>query len=381
MSGLPIRFRVTAALAVAMALVLAASGWFLYDRLDSHLAHGLDSALQVRAEDLATLVRQPNASLSEDTGGRLIERGESFAQLLDPGGSVLDATKPLGAASLLGPTELGKAEQEPIYANRSSIPGLNADAEMLRTLTLAAVLTLLFTGCATLHGYTVRESRSAETRRVGEILDPLLAALDMPSLRTIATSPGCKIGFAVVRTGKVNVWSSPATSAPCLYFSLFVTEGALAAMFAIALGERLTLGVAIALAVVAVVRANLRALVDIEETAGEIALVYLGGSYSHAVRKRVSLRDAEPDAPELYLDESVVAADPSAADLRVAEAALAAAPFSPDDLLYARVDLVHDPDPLVLELELAEPSLYLLHADTAATRLAGLIADAVAACG
>jgi heavy metal sensor kinase len=132
-SGLPIRFRVTAALAVAMALVLAASGWFLYDRLDSHLAHGLDSALQVRAEDLATLVRQPNASLSEDTGGRLIERGESFAQLLDPGGSVLDATKPLGAASLLGPNELGKAEQEPIYANRSSIPGLNEPSRLLAT--------------------------------------------------------------------------------------------------------------------------------------------------------------------------------------------------------------------------------------------------------
>lgn len=101
----------------------------------------------------------------------------------------------------------------------------------MRTLTLAAALALalFLTGCSTLHGYTVRESRSAETRRVGEILDPLLAALDMPSLRTIATSPGCKIGFAVVRTEKVNVWSSPATTAPCLYFSLFVTEGALAA--------------------------------------------------------------------------------------------------------------------------------------------------------
>jgi hypothetical protein len=100
----------------------------------------------------------------------------------------------------------------------------------MRTLTLAAVLALLFfSGCTTIHGYTVRESRAAETRRVGEILDPLLIALDMPSLRTIATSPGCKIGFAVVRTQKVNVWSSPATSSPCLYFSLFVTEGALAA--------------------------------------------------------------------------------------------------------------------------------------------------------
>ena len=116
--------------------------------------------------------------------------------------------------------------------------------------------------------------------------------------------------------------------------------------------------------------------VDGVERAGEIALVYLGGRYSHAVRKRVSLRRGTPDAPELYLEEAVEAVEPSEADLRVAEAALAAAPLQ--DLLYARVDLVHDPEPLVLELELAEPSLYLLHGEGAADRLAELIARAVA---
>src|SRR6201987_3153562 len=36
--------------------------------------------------------------------------------------------------------------------------------------------------------------------------------------------------------------------------------------------------------------------------AGELALIYLGGRYSHAVRKRVALRSGEPDAPELYLE-------------------------------------------------------------------------------
>jgi two-component system OmpR family sensor kinase len=130
-SRLPIRLRVTAALALAMALVLAASGWFLYARLDSHLALALDTALRVRAQDLATLVRQPNASLAEDSGGRFIEQGESFAQLLDPGGGVLDATRPLGSASLLAPVELAAAAREPIYANRSSIPGLNEPSRLL----------------------------------------------------------------------------------------------------------------------------------------------------------------------------------------------------------------------------------------------------------
>jgi hypothetical protein len=87
---------------------------------------------------------------------------------------------------------------------------------------------LLLGGCATIHGYPVRESRGPENRRVGEILDPLLAAVELPSLRAMGASR-CKLGFAVVRTARVNVWSTPGTAAPCLYFSLFVTEGALRA--------------------------------------------------------------------------------------------------------------------------------------------------------
>jgi hypothetical protein len=99
----------------------------------------------------------------------------------------------------------------------------------MRTLTLAAVLGLLLSGCvATIQGYAVRPSRSSETRQVGQILDPLLVALDRPSLDAMGKSD-CKIGFAVVRTAKVNVWSTPPTTSPCLHFRLFVTEGALAA--------------------------------------------------------------------------------------------------------------------------------------------------------
>jgi hypothetical protein len=99
----------------------------------------------------------------------------------------------------------------------------------MRTRALAAAVSLLLTGCVgTIQGYSVRESRAPETRRVGEVLEPLLLALELPPLRSMAQSR-CKIGFAVVRTTKVNVWSAPATSSPCLHFSLFVTEGALAA--------------------------------------------------------------------------------------------------------------------------------------------------------
>jgi hypothetical protein len=93
---------------------------------------------------------------------------------------------------------------------------------------IATLLPLLFTGCGpTIHGYPFRESRPAESQQVGETLDPLLRALSLPSLREITASSDCKIGFAIVRTDKVNVWSAPPTTSPCLYFTLLITEGAL----------------------------------------------------------------------------------------------------------------------------------------------------------
>jgi heavy metal sensor kinase len=131
-SGVPIRVRVTAAFAVVMALVLAASGWFLYARLSSHLATQLDQELQVRTDDLGALVHQPGASLARDAGGRLIEHGESYAQLVD-GTRVADATRPLGARPVLGPRRLRAALDGPVYANLGPVPGLNEPSRVLAT--------------------------------------------------------------------------------------------------------------------------------------------------------------------------------------------------------------------------------------------------------
>jgi heavy metal sensor kinase len=133
MNRLPIRVRVTAAFALAMAAVLAASGWFLYARLDSHLSRALDHELQVRAQDVASLVRQPGATLAGNRGSRLVERGESFAQLTDAKGHVLDATRPLAAAPLLSAAELRAAVHHPIYTDRRTVPGLDEPSRLLAT--------------------------------------------------------------------------------------------------------------------------------------------------------------------------------------------------------------------------------------------------------
>jgi signal transduction histidine kinase len=132
-SRLPIRLRVTAAFAIAMAAVLAGSGLFLYLRLSSHLALSLDRELQLRTQDLAALVSDPRASLSRDGGGRFVERGESYAQLIAADGHVLEATPSLGRRSLLPPVELRAVRRAPLFLDMPPVPGLDEGSRLFAT--------------------------------------------------------------------------------------------------------------------------------------------------------------------------------------------------------------------------------------------------------
>jgi two-component system, OmpR family, sensor kinase len=69
MSGLPIRARLTLAFAVAMAVVLAATGAFVYLRLQSSLDEGIEEALDARLADAVALAR------TGETGRRADEEG------------------------------------------------------------------------------------------------------------------------------------------------------------------------------------------------------------------------------------------------------------------------------------------------------------------
>jgi hypothetical protein len=97
---------------------------------------------------------------------------------------------------------------------------------------------------------------------------------------------------------------------------------------------------------------------------GERALVWIDGELSHAIRKRPRFTgDAERvDGPFAIADD----------ERAVAEAALA--PVA-DRILYGRVDVARDAtgQPMVMELELIEPSLYLVHHPPAMARLVAAI--------
>lgn len=113
------------------------------------------------------------------------------------------------------------------------------------------------------------------------------------------------------------------------------------------------------------------------EDDGETSLIYLGGVFSHAMRKGAML--AGPDRGVRHSHETspgLEARRPTAAQLAVAARALAATPDGPEGLLYARVDLVPGPgeDPLLIELELTEPTLFFAQAAGAAERFAEVIA-------
>jgi signal transduction histidine kinase len=122
---------VAAAFALAMLLVLAGTGAFLYERLGSDLSNALDQDLRLRAQDLRALVEDPRGSLAGLSAAPLVENGESFAQLVDSSGRVLEGTPPIQSKSLLTPAELAGAKQGALYADRPSVPGLDEPARLL----------------------------------------------------------------------------------------------------------------------------------------------------------------------------------------------------------------------------------------------------------
>jgi two-component system OmpR family sensor kinase len=121
LNRVPIRVRLTVAFALAMAVVFAVAGFFLYHHLGTSLDRALAQGLRARASDISALVKQADSGLRESsfTTGN----ASSFAQVLDTRGRVYDHTPGLGTRSLLTPAQFNSSKRGPLIVSRTQSGG------------------------------------------------------------------------------------------------------------------------------------------------------------------------------------------------------------------------------------------------------------------
>jgi len=116
------------------------------------------------------------------------------------------------------------------------------------------------------------------------------------------------------------------------------------------------------------------------DAAGEAGLVFLGGTFSHAIHKDPMIRRGVGATDSLIANQVVTVATATAAQLATGRRALAAAEHLLGPTAYARVDIVEraDGEAAVLELELLDPVLFFVHAPAAAATFARVLRDRIA---
>jgi two-component system, OmpR family, sensor kinase len=180
----PIRARLTAALAVSMSLVLILTGVFVYLRVESDLDQAINDGLRSRADDVAALVTQADSGLTEAGAVRLGAADESFAQVLTIGGEVVDST-PGASRAALTPAEARSIDSPAVFDQRA-VKGIEGDARLLARPVAAQDTRLV-----------VVVGTSISDR--GEALDGLLTAFGIGIPVAVLLCSG--LGYALVRLG------------------------------------------------------------------------------------------------------------------------------------------------------------------------------------
>jgi two-component system OmpR family sensor kinase len=126
-SRLPIKHKLTLAFAAVMAVVLAATGLFVYLQLGSELDRSIDNGLRTRADEVSSLIRHTDSRFRQSGGAHLIEKEEGFAQILDDHGRVIDSSFRTRAVSLLTTEERIKAEGRTLFFQHDAIAGIDPD--------------------------------------------------------------------------------------------------------------------------------------------------------------------------------------------------------------------------------------------------------------
>jgi two-component system OmpR family sensor kinase len=120
---LSIRVRLTLAFAVAMAVVLATLGTFLYARVEGTLQEQLEDSLRLRSETLLQLVQNSRDDLSAKIP--LEDEDEGVAQVLDRDGNVVAASSGrVEQATLLAGDEVARTQSDDSFFIQRIVPEL-----------------------------------------------------------------------------------------------------------------------------------------------------------------------------------------------------------------------------------------------------------------
>jgi two-component system OmpR family sensor kinase len=129
----PIRLRLALGFSGVMAVVLAATGLFLYLHLRSDLDRSLDRGLRSRAGDVGALVAQADTGLRDAAATGRAGPSADFAQILTAGGRVFDASPGMNRRPLLTRAQLHAARRGAVFVARASAPGTRQPIRLLAT--------------------------------------------------------------------------------------------------------------------------------------------------------------------------------------------------------------------------------------------------------
>jgi two-component system OmpR family sensor kinase len=113
-----------------IAVVLAATGFFVYLQFQHEVGNTIDAGLRSRADELSAVVRQEGTSLAAG-GQHLVGKTDSFAEVLEPDGKVVDSSSTIGNEDLLDAEQLRAAADGAVFVDRGPLPGLDEGSRLL----------------------------------------------------------------------------------------------------------------------------------------------------------------------------------------------------------------------------------------------------------
>jgi signal transduction histidine kinase len=111
-------------------VVLAGTGFFVYLQFQNDVHTTVDAGLRSRADELSAVVRHEGSSLA-GSKQHLVGKTDSFAEVLDPAGRVVDSSQVIGGTDLLEPEQLRAAAAAPTFVDRGALPGSDGGVRLL----------------------------------------------------------------------------------------------------------------------------------------------------------------------------------------------------------------------------------------------------------